>query len=69
MTDDADARLWCAVLAAGLNEAAKGKDANWIGTRDFRLVCSLAGLDPAAVTERFDPETYRHTTRMGEVRP
>ena len=60
---DADHRLWCAVLTHALHEAAKGTDTGWIGSRDFRLVCDLAGLDPQAVQARFDPERYRQAIR------
>lgn len=60
---DAAARLWQSVLAAGLHDAARGKDADWIGSRDFASVCTLAGLDAEAVAERFDPETYRQTIK------
>ncbi|MFW5881447.1 MAG: hypothetical protein ACOCTP_02900 [Roseicyclus sp.] len=55
--------LWVAVLAAGLQDAAKGRDAAWIGSPDFRHVCTLAGLDPEAVADRFDPEQFRRTIR------
>jgi len=55
--------LWQAVAAQGLHEAATGKDAGWIGSRDFAAVCTLAGLDPEAVAERFNPETYRKLIR------
>lgn len=58
-----DARLWRAVLGAALHDAALGKDTGWIGSRDFRLVCDLAGLDPEAVLDRFDPERFRAAIR------
>ncbi|MFW5881456.1 MAG: hypothetical protein ACOCTP_02945 [Roseicyclus sp.] len=44
--------LWAEVLLAALRDAEKGRDAGWIGTRDFRLVCTFAGLDPDAVADR-----------------
>jgi len=63
MSDSADARLWHAVLAHGLTDVAAGKDAGWIGSRDFHEVCNLAGLDPDAVLERFDPDRFRRLIR------
>ena len=51
----AERALWAEVLLAALRDAEKGKDAGWIGTRDFRLVCTFAGLDPDAVAERLAP--------------
>lgn len=59
----ADRALWCAVLTHALHDAAKGKDEGWIGSADFRYVCGLAGLDPAAVEARFDPEQFRALIR------
>jgi len=59
----ADRALWCAVLTHVLHDAAKGKDADWIGSADFRYVCTLAGLDPAAVAARFDPDLFRALIR------
>jgi hypothetical protein len=58
-----DARLWCAVLAHGLLDASKGDDTGWIGSRDFAMACTLAGLDPQAVEARFDPEAYLRITK------
>ena len=49
MSDSPDARLWHAVLAHALTDAAKGTDAGWLASRDFHEVCNLAGLDPEAV--------------------
>ena len=63
MSRDPDARLWHAILAHALHDAATGTDAGWIGSRDFRMVCTLAGLDPQAVAERFDPEQFRRLIR------
>jgi hypothetical protein len=59
MSDSPDRRLWCAVLGAALHDAARGKDSGWIGSRDFHMVCALAGIEADAVAERFDPERYR----------
>lgn len=63
MTRSPEARLWGAVTTHALHDAAKGRDADWIGSRDFAEVCTLAGLDPAAVAERFDPERFRALIR------
>ncbi|KPP81853.1 MAG: hypothetical protein HLUCCO07_16795 [Rhodobacteraceae bacterium HLUCCO07] len=63
MTDSPDRRLWCAVLGAALHDAARGKDEGWIGSRDFQIVCTFAGLDPEAVAERFDPDRFRRLIR------
>jgi hypothetical protein len=54
-----EARLWHAILAHALHDAAKGDDPGWIGSRDFRLVCTLAGLEPEAVSARFEPDRFR----------
>ena len=63
MTRAPDTRLWHAALAHALTDAAKGKDAGWLGSRDFHEVCNLAGLDSEAVIERFNPERLRRTMR------
>jgi len=63
MTDTPEARLWQVIAAQALQDAAQGKDAAWIGSRDFATVCTLAGLDPAAVEARFDPERFRALSR------
>ena len=55
--------LWCFVLQHALLDAAKGIDTDWIGGRDFRMVCALAGVEAEAVQERFDPERYRALIR------
>ena len=46
-------KLWQAVLEVALSDAMHRGDEAWIGTRDFRTVCALAGLDPEAVADRF----------------
>lgn len=46
-------KLWQACLTVALSDAMHRGDDAWIGTRDFRTVCYLAGLDPEAVAERF----------------
>ena len=58
-----EARLWHAILAHALHDAALGKDAGWIGSTDFAIICTLAELDPEAVRERFDPERFRRLMR------
>jgi len=63
MNREPEARLWYAILAHALQDAATGKDAGWIGSRDFHEVCSLAGLDPQAVAERFDADRFRRLIR------
>lgn len=60
-----DRQLWCAVLSQAITDATTkriGKDAQrdqraaieWLSTdnRDFRTVCTLAGVDPEAVRDR-----------------
>lgn len=59
----ADRALKYAVLTHALHDAAKGKDQDWIGSADFRYVCGLAGLDPAAVADQFDPVRFRALIR------
>jgi hypothetical protein len=46
-------KLWATVLEYGLADAQHQGDTGWLGTRDFRTVCALAGLDPEAVIEAF----------------
>lgn len=58
---DPNLHLWRAVLALGLNDAAKGatpQDVAWIGSRDFRLVCYLAGVEADAVLRAYAPERF-----------
>lgn len=63
MTLTPEARLWHAILAHALHDAARGVDPRWIGSGDFHMVCTLAGLDPEAVQDRFNPETYAKASR------
>jgi len=51
--------LWRTVLMLALADAAKGKDAGWIGTADFRLTCVLAGFEPDAVLRTFEADRDR----------
>lgn len=64
--EENEKHLWCAVLGQAITDATTtrtGKDAQrdqraaieWLttDTMDFRTVCTLAGVDPDAVRERF----------------
>lgn len=59
MTRSPEARLWHAVVAHALHDAARGRDADWIGSRDFHMVCALAGIEAEAVAENFDADRFR----------
>lgn len=64
-----DLTLWRAVLVAGLHDAAKGREASWIGSRDFVKVCHLAQVDPQAVMRAHWPERFdRQPTRLRRSR-
>jgi hypothetical protein len=63
MTRAPDARLWHAVLAHALTDAAKGTDANWLGSEDFNTVRALAGVDPHAVICAYQPERHMRLGR------
>lgn len=56
--------LWRAVLVAGLHDAAKGDDPGWIGSRDFRLVCALAQVNPEAVQRAYAPERFKRLRKV-----
>ena len=58
-----EGRLWHAVLAHALHDAALGKDVAFLDSPDFHMVCTLAELDPEAVRARFDPERFRRLMR------
>ena len=58
-----EARLWHAILAHALHDAALGKDVAYLDSPDFHMVCTLAGLEAEAVRERFDPERFRRLMR------
>jgi len=47
--------LWRAVLVAGLHDAAKGIQRDWLGSPDFVIVCYLAQIDPQAVLTAYRP--------------
>ena len=59
MAQNPELALWRAVLVAGLSDAARGQDAGWIRSRDFAMVCYLAGLDPQAVLRAYKPERFQ----------
>lgn len=42
--------LWLEVFRAGLDDLRKGAGLAWPGSRDFRMVAALAGLDPEAAS-------------------
>jgi hypothetical protein len=52
MIVDPERALWATVLEVALSDAQHRGDTSWIGTKDFREVCYLAGLDPEAVADR-----------------
>lgn len=59
---DADLHLWRAVLVHGLEDAARAKtprDAAWLGSRDFAVVCHLAQVEPEAVLRAYRPERFQ----------
>lgn len=56
---DPNLHLWRAVLLLGLHDAAKGREAGWIGSRDFVKVCHLAQVDPQAVLRAYRPERFQ----------
>ena len=45
--------LWLQVLRVGLEDAKLGQDTRRIGSRGFREVCDLAGLEPDHVERHF----------------
>ena len=51
--------LWCAVLAQAVADARRGRDREWIGSADFRMVCALAGIDPEGVEASLAAEIER----------
>ncbi len=55
--------VWGAVLLYALHDAANGVDAGWIGSPDFHTVCSLAGVDPDAVIDAYQPERFMRMRR------
>ncbi len=63
MSREPEARLWHAILAHALHDAATGKDVAYLDSTDFEIACTFAGLDPDAVRTRFDPERFRRLIR------
>ena len=45
--------LWLQVLRTGLEDAKFGQEVRWIGSKGFREVCDLAGLEPDHVERHF----------------
>lgn len=68
--------LWLEVLQIGLEDASVGHEPGWIGSPDFVTVCALAGLDAAAVRDRWaagrvniaPPKGSRHPHRKKKKR-
>ena len=58
MAVNADLHLWRAVLVLGLHDAAHGRDAGWLASRDFATVCALAQVEPDAVLRCFAPGRF-----------
>ncbi len=54
--------LWLRVLLYGVHDADAGRDPGWIGSRDFHMVCALAGLDGDAVASALDRPRQRLTS-------
>lgn len=77
--------LWCSVLLSCVRDALKGNHvdkstvaqtyvatAGWIGSRDFHMVCALAGVDGVAVADRLaqigrDPAAIARVLRMDNL--
>ena len=66
MAVNPDLHLWRSVLHVGLTDAARGKDADWLGSPDFEAVCNLAGVNAEAVVHAFD--AARLAQRRGRPR-
>ncbi len=49
--------LWRAVLYAGLLDAVAGRDADWLRSVDFEVVCELAEVHPDAARRAVQLET------------
>lgn len=47
-------RLWLRVLLQGIRDHVLGRDLNWLGTSDFRVVCWWAGCDPDDIANWID---------------
>ena len=59
-----DLHLWRSVLIMGLHDAAKGREADWIGSPDFRHVCYLAQVDPQAVLRAYRLDRFEKWSRV-----
>jgi hypothetical protein len=58
MAVNPDLHLWRSVLHVGLTDAARGKDADWLGSSDFEAVCNLAGVNAEAVMRCYSVERF-----------
>ena len=59
-------QLWCGVLGNGLKEVVDGhgeSDPAWLDSKDFEMVCQLAGMDADAVRDRAQ-DLLRNGTKM-----
>ena len=75
-------RLWIACLVQGLTDACNKflwqsrlnnkyyQDAlDWVGGKDFRLVCSFAGLEPRDVIEAYNNiNKHKHYLTVEDIR-
>lgn len=59
MAQNPDLHLWRAVLFAGLHDAARGIDTEWLRSRDFVACCHLALVDPEAVLRAYRPARFQ----------
>ena len=78
-TEVNESALWVAVLAAVVadiqtksfaTERQRSAAISWVGlypSRDFRMVCSLAGMDPEAVHDRLRRLINRNKERRARV--
>ncbi|MGK7653174.1 hypothetical protein ACSQ76_12385 [Roseovarius sp. B08] len=75
-------QLWCAVLQHAVSMALRSlprteralvtsleiqRARNWIGTPDFKLVCELAGIDPAYAKARIKSRMAESAPESGEA--
>ena len=45
----AERALWLSVINIGLRDAKKGRDENWVWSKDFDRICMMVSLSPSAV--------------------
>ena len=65
MAASGDVAMWRMVLALGLHDHASGRDEGWLGSKDFRLVCALAGVEAEAVLSKCDMERFKRRPKRG----